>query len=448
MDVLGGLPVIRGSFPLKYLGLPLSVRQLKRVDFQPLEDKMAGKLVNWDGKNITATGRGMLVKSELSSQAIFHLTPLIIPPGCFHAMKKIERAFLWAGTREISGGKCKINWETVCRPTRLGGLGILHLEKFARALHLRWPWLEWHDRSKLWIGLGNPCGDTDMNLFYAATTITIGNGNIALFWSSPWLNGTKPKDIAPLIYEASSKKRLTVKQAMLNNAWISNIKMDASLTIPHIHQYIRLWNELNGIHLRVDEEDNIVWNLSPNGEYSTSSAYKAQFFGATLTCMNEMVWKAWATPKVKFFAWLTIQNRLWTADHLEKRGWDNCGLCPLCKQTQETVAHLLSHCRFTKRVWTLVKEWLGIPSIRVNEWTDNLNIKEWWMMTTFKRAPERKVMSSLVMLTSWIIWKERNAWVFNNKAAPPSILLGYIKSETKMWATVGAKNLSCIIPGD
>jgi hypothetical protein len=30
-EVLHGLPVIRGSFPVKYLGLPLSIWQLKRV---------------------------------------------------------------------------------------------------------------------------------------------------------------------------------------------------------------------------------------------------------------------------------------------------------------------------------------------------------------------------------------------------------------------------------
>jgi hypothetical protein len=78
--VLHGLPVIRGSFPLKYLGLPLLVWQLKRVDSQPLEDKMAGRLVPWDGKNINMAGPGALVKSVLIFQTIFHLTTLKIPP--------------------------------------------------------------------------------------------------------------------------------------------------------------------------------------------------------------------------------------------------------------------------------------------------------------------------------------------------------------------------------
>ena len=42
-DVLVGLPVLRASFPMRYLGLPLSVWRLRKVDFQHLEDKCAGK---------------------------------------------------------------------------------------------------------------------------------------------------------------------------------------------------------------------------------------------------------------------------------------------------------------------------------------------------------------------------------------------------------------------
>lgn len=196
---------------MKYLGLPLSVWQLKRADCQYLEDKVASNLVSWEGGNITTKDRCVLVKSVLTSQVIFHATALIIPPDTVASINKIERAFLWSGTDKTTGAKCKVNWETVCRPKDLGGIGVLHLGKFSPALRLRWPWYEWNDSHRMWVGMGNPCDEDDMDLFYASTTITIGNGAIAPFWDSPWLFGRKPKDVAPLIFECSTRKNWKVR---------------------------------------------------------------------------------------------------------------------------------------------------------------------------------------------------------------------------------------------
>jgi hypothetical protein len=53
---------------------------------------------------------------------------------------------------------------------------------------------------------------------------------------------------------------------------------------------------------------------------------------------------------------------------LRKRGWENCGLCPLCKQTEETNNHLFVHCRFTARIWELLRDWLGIRGIQPQDW--------------------------------------------------------------------------------
>ena len=42
-EVLAGFPAVRAHFPVKYLRLPLAVRRLRKVDFQPLADKAAEK---------------------------------------------------------------------------------------------------------------------------------------------------------------------------------------------------------------------------------------------------------------------------------------------------------------------------------------------------------------------------------------------------------------------
>ena len=148
-EVLHGIPATTTSFPLKYLGLPLSVWRLRRVDFQHLEDKCTGKLPTWNGHLVTMAGRNELVKSVMTSQATYYLTSLGVPPGTLKFIKKIERAFLWSAKEKTSGAKCKVNWEVACRPKKLGGLGIKNLDKYATSLRLRWPWLEWTDPQKI-----------------------------------------------------------------------------------------------------------------------------------------------------------------------------------------------------------------------------------------------------------------------------------------------------------
>jgi hypothetical protein len=92
-----------------------------------------------------------------------------VPAEPLQAITKTIRSFFWASTEKATGGKCKVNWTAVCRPTYLGGLGILNMDKFGRALRLRWPWLAWTSPDKPWVGMENPCNDDDMELFHSLT---------------------------------------------------------------------------------------------------------------------------------------------------------------------------------------------------------------------------------------------------------------------------------------
>lgn len=80
-----------------------------------------------------------------------------------------------------------------CQPKKKGGLGILDLERFARALRLRWLWFQWKHRERAWNGLDLPVDSRDRDLFAASTEVTIGDGNRASFWQSSWVDGRTPK---------------------------------------------------------------------------------------------------------------------------------------------------------------------------------------------------------------------------------------------------------------
>ena len=186
----------------------------------------------------------------------------------------------------------------------------------------------------------------------------------------------------------------------------------------------------------------ITWTLSTSGVYSAKSAYKAQFIGASSCSFMSIVWKTWAPPKCSFFAWLAVQNRLWTSDRHAIRGWPHQPLCQLCRCHPETGRHLLFECRYSKRIWSEASIWLHCPSIMQSQASSKPTILDYWKDVVAMPSPSRKGMKTAVILITWEIWKERNARIFNNKYTTPSATFQRIKTESKNWILAGAKMLA------
>jgi hypothetical protein len=101
---------------MTYLGLPLTPGRLRLVHLQPFQDRVHRKLSGWQSKLLTLAGRWELVRSVISSQPVYLLTALCVPKKFIKDLDKARRKFLWAGSQQMQGGKCKISWARVCRP--------------------------------------------------------------------------------------------------------------------------------------------------------------------------------------------------------------------------------------------------------------------------------------------------------------------------------------------
>jgi hypothetical protein len=128
------------SLPCTYLGLPLSLKKLRKADLQLVLDKLAGKLSFWKAKLLTTDGRVAYVQAVMTASVIYHLMALDVDPWFLQGVDRLHRGFLWAGKVDTRGGCCLIAWEKVCEPTHLGGLGFHNLRKLNAALRARWLW--------------------------------------------------------------------------------------------------------------------------------------------------------------------------------------------------------------------------------------------------------------------------------------------------------------------
>jgi hypothetical protein len=91
-------------------------------------------------------------------------------------------------------------------------------------------------------------------------------------------------------------------------------------TATHIEKFVSLWIRIQEVHLVQGVKDSITWKWTPDGNYSTRSAYRIQFRGSFAKFPRDHIWKAHAENKCKVFTRILIHEKLLTADNLQKRG--------------------------------------------------------------------------------------------------------------------------------
>jgi len=219
---------------------------------------------------------------------VYHLTIFPLAVWARKQIDKIRRSFLWKGEEVANGGHCLVNWPTVNKPKDLGGLGVLDLDKFGRALRMRWLWQKWHAENKPWAGLEIPCTEMDRLLFNASTTITIGNGKKTRFWHHAWLDGEAPRNLAPHLFELVQRKHKIVAQELANNSWISALQNKIT-NATQLEEFVSLWIRIKRVPLNSEIEDSITWKWTPDGIYSARSSYRAQFIGSFRSFKTELI---------------------------------------------------------------------------------------------------------------------------------------------------------------
>ncbi|CAM0958627.1 unnamed protein product [Alopecurus aequalis] len=426
VEVLQDFGGSTSAFPCRYLGLPLSFRKPRRLEILPIIEKMAGRLKGWKGRLLSRSGRLALINSVLTSLTTYYLTIFAANPWAIKKMDKLRRNFLWKGDEEASGSSCLVSWKKVCAPKSMGGLGIKELAAYSRALRLRWIWFDWGEEDRPWKGTDLPVSEVDRQLFSACTQIKLGAGDKARFWSDNWLQGLEPRMVAPSLFKLATRKKISVKEGVENGNWMRGLwsMSDAE----QVSQFCMLWGLIREVQLSA-EVDRVTWRLTANKEYSATSAYHFQFEARLPRPMLESVWKVKAEPKVKFYIWCLLQNRNWTADRLQTRGWPHDDHCSFCDQILETAAHLTLTCPFAKEVWC---QFLGSHPKVVNAAAGETSIQGWWgKLQGAMNQKDFKKQACTAMYIAWHLWRERNQRVFQNKRASAAAVAALVREELK-----------------
>jgi hypothetical protein len=194
---------------------------------------------------------------------------------------------------------------------------------------------------------------------------------------------------------------------------------------------VLLHQRLQAVQLPLGVPDQLQWRWSPNGTYSSRSAYAALMFEQLVIPGARELWKTHAPNKCRFFIWLVLLRRCWTADRRFRRGLQADNSCALCSQEPELVDHLVIQCVFSREVWFSALRRCGWHHLAPS--ADD-SFVTWWVHSRKQVAKEhRKAFNSLIIAIVWSIWLERNERCFARSCKSPTAVVRDVWNSVDMW---------------
>lgn len=95
------------------------------------------------------------------------------------------------------------------------------------------------------------------------------------------------------------RKKILAQEALHDHKWVRhNSPINSPIELKEVE---KLWEAIRDIKGNEEEEDQIRWSWTHNGEYNMNNAYQIQFIGVTCKLNMNLIWKAKTEPKCHFF---------------------------------------------------------------------------------------------------------------------------------------------------
>nr|CAB3445429.1 unnamed protein product [Digitaria exilis] len=142
--------------------------------------------------------------------------------------------------------------------------------------------------------------------------------------------------------------------------------------------------------------------------------------GAPQCSFSKFVWGNRAPPRVQFFAWLLVQDRIQCRSNLFRKGIVEDVACAICGGNEDC-DHVVLSCPFA----TQVRRGLGAG-------TEGVSAKTIWTVVR-PTTIASKHYDCFLLLVCWMLWKHRNGVVFNSESPSLARFWRSCRDEARLW---------------
>lgn len=359
----GPVPIDWHTENIEVLGVKLGNNN--RQDWEKRVEKAENKLGKWKKRDLSITGRALLIRTYALASIIYLATVFAIPGAIITKINTMMFSFLWKDKNEL------VKRSTMHLPLHKGGLAIPELKETQASLNFKWlqqitdsgydrPWVHF---ARYWMG--------------------IQLSTIRADWSF-------------------------LRTSLKPHADPSNIPVWYKTTVRLAQQHrLKLLNE-KGKTITAKTLRNLTANDKerPRAEKIWKCLLKLKKKEAFETTWKE-IWTSLGTNKEKEVQWKLTHRVLTTKAYLAKWGMLTNTNCPFCGSTEDTY-HALIGCDRAAILWRKLQD-------LIRPVQDNLVINL-ACIVFFEGLPEekyaRELIRYLISATISILWETRNKEIF------------------------------------
>ena len=123
---------------------------------------------------------------------------------------------------------------------------------------------------------------------------------------------------------------------------------------------VRFLQTLHDQNFRPTGEDMLLLKEVKAKSFSVKVMYRGYDISPAFDFPHRSIWNSAVPPKFGIFTWEATWGKVLTLDNLKRRGMAFANRCFMCEEDEETINHLLIHCRSTKMLWDLLLSIGGI----------------------------------------------------------------------------------------
>ncbi|KAJ0522722.1 putative reverse transcriptase zinc-binding domain-containing protein [Helianthus annuus] len=260
----------------------------------------------------------------------------------------------------------------------------------------------------------------------------VGLGDRILFWLDPWLCDSPLCQLYPHLFALEVVKNCVVKERVFGY-WLW--KHDPEPGVESLELSL-LTAALSSVSMGT-AADKWRWLGDHSGTFSVGSAKDVLRTPEVVEDSFILDWCKWTPSKCNLLVWRAELDRIPTADALSRRGVVvGEGLCPFCKDVNESVEHIFTSCFFSVVLWQKVSQWCRLPPIFAFSFRDLMEFHK----AGFIRAAVRSAIQGIIVVSCWCLWQARNRAIFSELDPKVDKVFSDVKSLGYVWFKHRSRN--------